>query len=90
MTQDWLQMQSDDWNDVRRIFYKIQEPGAVSGVAGSCWSKLPVGWVKCNINATLCIEENAAGWSAIARDAKGHVNPMMAPKFAELYAVRRP
>ncbi|XP_017639831.2 uncharacterized protein LOC108481181 [Gossypium arboreum] len=75
MTQDWLQMQSD-------------EPGAVSGVAGSCWSKLPVGWVKCNINATLCIEENAAGWSAIARDAKGHVNPMMAPKFAELYAVK--
>ncbi|KAB2043800.1 hypothetical protein ES319_D01G043900v1 [Gossypium barbadense] len=50
-----------DWND----------PGAVSGVVGSCWSKPPMEWVKCNINATLFREANAAGWSAVVRDAKG-------------------
>ncbi|KAH1120719.1 hypothetical protein J1N35_003879 [Gossypium stocksii] len=72
-------------------------PGAVFGIAGSCWSKPPVEWVKCNINAMLFSEENVADWSAAVRYVEGalvkrassHVNPMLAPKVDELYAVRK-
>ncbi|MBA0673601.1 hypothetical protein Goklo_007275 [Gossypium klotzschianum] len=94
---DYLTLIVHDWNAVRQTFDKIHEPGAVFGVAGSCWSKPPVGWVKCNINAMLFSEENVAGWSvavryvegALVKGVSGHVNPMLAPKVAELNAAVR-
>ncbi|MBA0756480.1 hypothetical protein Gogos_020388 [Gossypium gossypioides] len=94
---DYLTLIVHDWNAVRKTFDKIQEPGAVFGVAGSCWSNPPVGWVKCNINAMLFSEENVVGWSAAVRYVEGapvkrvsgHVNPMLAPKEAELNAAVR-
>ncbi|MBA0787558.1 hypothetical protein Gotri_027281, partial [Gossypium trilobum] len=68
-----------------------QEPGAVSVVAGSYWSKPPMGWVvKCNINATLFNEENVVVWFAVVCDVEGRVNQMKALKVIELYESKRP
>ncbi|MBA0610592.1 hypothetical protein Godav_011413, partial [Gossypium davidsonii] len=67
-----------DSNDARLNFDKIQEPRSVSSIAGSCWSKLPVGW-------SVVVRDAE---DALAKCISNHVNPMMAPNIVEVYAVR--